>query len=332
MKKFLSHRLIILLMITSSFTAVQAQFFSESGPFAHTYSIVARDAETGEMAVGVQSHWFSVGTVVSWGEAGTGVVATQSFVNKRFGPEGLALLREGKTAQEALDILIAADEGREYRQLAIVDNKGNVATYTGESCIAEAGHIKGNGFSVQANMMLRSEVWGAMEKAYLENDQLPLAERVLATLEAAQAVGGDIRGKQSAAILVVKGESAEPWEDPYIDLRVDDDSDPLSELSRLLKVFRAYEHMNEGDLALEHNDMAEALTQYNAAQEMFPDNLEMKYWTAITLINNGDLEKGKEILKEVFRADNNWRILTERLPSSGLLTVEDDVLKELLSL
>lgn len=312
---------------------VQAQFFTSKNPFAHTFSIVARDENTGEMAVGVQSHWFAVGTSVSWGEAGVGVVATQSFVNKSFGPEGLRLLREGKTPEEALKILLDQDEGREFRQVSIMDNKGNVATHTGASCIAEAGHLEGDGFSVQANMMLNATVWDAMAKAYSDNNDLPLPERVLATLEAAQEVGGDIRGKQSAAILVVNGNrEMEAWEDPYMDLRVDDNDAPLEELRRLLKVFRAYEHMNKGDLALEVNDMKTALAEYNAAQEMFPENLEMKYWTAITLINNGELEKGKALLKKVFVADDHWRILTERLPAAGLLQVDDAVLQALIAL
>ncbi len=310
-----------------------AQFYSSENPLAHTYSIVARDAETGEMAVGVQSHWFSVGTGVSWAEAGVGVVATQSFTNKSFGPEGLRLLREGKTASEALSILLENDEGRAYRQVAILDKEGNVAVHTGESCIAYAGHILGDGFSVQANMMLSDNVWPAMEKAFIDNRGLPLAERVLRTLEAAEAAGGDIRGKQSAALLLVKGDSDVPvWEDPYIDLRVDDSEEPLKELNRLLTVFRAYEHMNKGDLALEKNDMARALQEYNAAQKLFPENLEMQYWTAITLINNCETEKGKDILTKVFQQDDHWRILTERLPASGLLTVDETVLKEILSL
>jgi uncharacterized Ntn-hydrolase superfamily protein len=310
----------------------QAQFFTSKNPFAHTFSIVARDENTGEMAVGVQSHWFSVGTGVSWGEAGVGVVATQSFTNKSFGPEGLRLLREGKTPAEALKILLDQDEGREFRQVSIMDSKGNVATHTGASCIAEAGHIEGEGFSVQANMMLNATVWDAMAKAYSTHKNLPLPERVLVTLEAAQEAGGDIRGKQSAALIVVKGTPAEAWEDPYLDLRVDDNAAPLVELRRLLKVFRAYEHMNKGDVALEVNDMKTALAEYNTAQEMFPNNLEMKYWTAITLINNGELEKGKDLLKRVFEADDNWRILTKRLPDAGLLQVDDTVLQSLLAL
>jgi uncharacterized Ntn-hydrolase superfamily protein len=195
---------------------------------AHTFSIVARDAKTGEMAVGVQSHWFSVGTSVSWAEAGVGAIATQSFTNKSFGIRGLALLKQGKTAQEVLDELLSTDEGREVRQVAIVDNKGNVAAHTGKKCIRFADHITGDQFSVQSNMMLTDKVCSSMAKAYQANAMKPLADRVMAALKAAQQAGGDIRGKQSAALLMVPGESkGEPWIESTIDLRVDDDQSPL---------------------------------------------------------------------------------------------------------
>ncbi|UII19937.1 DUF1028 domain-containing protein [Fulvivirga ligni] len=308
-----------------------SQLYLQKEPLAHTYSIVARDPETGEMAVAVQSHWFSVGTSVSWGEAGVGVVATQSFTNKSFGLRGLALLKEGKTAEQALKILLKSDEGREVRQVAILDSKGNVATHTGEKCIKYAGHQQGDNFSVQANMMLTKDVWPAMAEAYEKAKDLPLAERVLKALEAAQAAGGDIRGKQSAALLVVKGQPAEnAWDDPMIDLRVDDSEEPLKELKRLLTVYRAYEHMNNGDLALEVGDMSLALQEYGKAQSMFPDNLEMKYWTAVTLANNGKLDEALPMFKAIFREDDNWRELTERLPAVGLLELDKKDLKKIL--
>jgi uncharacterized Ntn-hydrolase superfamily protein len=177
--------------------------FKTDNPLAHTYSIVARDPITGEMGVAVQSHWFSVGTAVSWAEAGVGAVATQSFVNKSFGIRGLQLLKTGLTAQETLDKLLSDDEGREVRQVAIVDNKGNVATHTGKNCIDYAAHIKGNGFSVQSNMMLTDKVCSAMSQAYEKNKNKVLAERMILALEAAQKAGGDIRGQQSAAIIIV---------------------------------------------------------------------------------------------------------------------------------
>ena len=293
--------------------------FSE--PLAHTFSIVARDPQTGELGVAVQSHWFSVGSIVSWAEPGVGAVATQSFVNASFGPRGLALLKEGKTAQEALKILIESDEGREMRQLAIVDADGNVAAHTGKRCIDEAGHITGDQFSVQANMMTNNTVWSAMAKAF-KKAKGPLAERMMAAMEAAQAEGGDIRGKQSAAILVVKGTSTgKIWEDRLIDLRVEDHPDAVEEIKRTLRVYRAYEHMNAGDHAIEIDDIEGALREYGAAQEMFPDNLEMKYWTAVSLANAERVDDALELFRKIFKQDDNWRELTRRLPKVGLLTV-----------
>ncbi len=310
-----------------------AQVFNSKSPLAHTFSIVARDPETGEMGVAVQSHWFSVGTAVSWAEAGVGAVATQSFTNKSFGLRGLALLKSGLNAGQALDSLLVNDEAREVRQVAIVDIKGNVAVHTGKNCIQYASHISGNQFSVQANMMLGEKVPSSMAKAYESSQGKPLAERLLLALEAAQGAGGDIRGKQSAAILVVPAKSdAKPWDERTTDLRVDDHREPLKELRRLYRVSVAYEHMNKGDLAIEKNDMKAAMNEYNAAMKMFPDNLEMKYWTAITLANNQETEKAIPILKKIFDRDPNWKELTRRLPAVNLLTVSETALKRILAL
>ncbi|WMN06110.1 DUF1028 domain-containing protein [Marivirga arenosa] len=307
-----------------------AQLNKPTDPLAHTYSIVARDAETGEMAVAVQSHWFSVGTAVSWGEAGVGVVATQSFTNKSFGIRGLAMLKAGLSPQEALDSLLNNDEGKAFRQVAILDVKGRVATHTGAKCIDEAGHANGDNFSVQANMMLNDTVVPAMEKAWKDNGDLALAERMVKVLEAAQAQGGDIRGKQSAALLIVKPEASdEPWNDRVLDLRVDDHENPVKELNRLVKVYRAYQHMNQGDLYVEKAQMQEAMNEYNAAMEMFPKNLEMQYWTAITLANDGKTDKAVEMLQKIYAEDSNWRELTKRLPEVGLLEVSEKELKRL---
>ena len=306
---------------------------SYDNAFAHTYSIVARDPRTGEMGVGVQSHWFSVGSVVSWGEAGVGVVATQSLVNKSFGLRGLELLKQGKTPQEAIDILLSDDEGRDVRQVAILDTQGRVATHTGSKCIKQAGHIVGDNFSVQANLMLSDKVWPAMAEAYEKDNNMPLPERIIKSLEAAESVGGDIRGKQSAALLVVAGEpTEEKWEDPIIDLRVEDHKEPLKELNRILTVYRAYEHMNKGDLAIEKGDMDNAREEYDAAQKMFPENLEMTYWVAVSLANQKKIKEALVLFKNVFKKDENWRILTERLPDSELLNVSEEDMKKILSL
>ncbi|MEO8513606.1 MAG: DUF1028 domain-containing protein [Ignavibacteria bacterium] len=305
--------------------------FDKSSPLVSTYSIVARDSITGEMGVAVQSHWFNVGAIVGWGEAGVGVVATQSFVNPAFGIEGLVLLKQGKTPQQVVDELIAGDEGRDFRQLAVLDANGITASYTGSKCVDAAGNIAGKNYSVQANLMLNSNIWPAMEKAFNETKGA-LAERMLAALEAAQLAGGDIRGMQSASIMTWKGKSTgEPWNDKLIDLRVEDNPAPVAELKRLLIVQRAYEHMNAGDLATEKNDMSLAMTEYNSAMEMFPDNLEMKYWTAVTLANNGRLSEALPLFKFVFAGDKNWKELTPRLPKSGLLIVSEDDLKKIMN-
>jgi uncharacterized Ntn-hydrolase superfamily protein len=310
-----------------------AQVFESKDPLVHTFSIVARDPQTGEIGVAVQSHWFSVGTSVSWAEAGVGAVATQSFVNKSFGIRGLNLLRNGLTAQQALDSLLNSDEGREVRQVAIIDSKGNVATHTGKLCIDYAGHIKGNNFSVQANMMLTNKVPAAMGTAFEKSAGKPLAERMILALEAGQGAGGDIRGRQSAAIIVVPGKTeGKPWDERSVDLRVDDNPEPIKELHRLYNVQVAYQHMNNGDLAVERNDMAKAMDEYNAAMKMFPRNLEMQYWTAITLANNKKVDKALPILQKVFAKDSNWKELTRRLPKVNLLTVRDVDLKKILAL
>ncbi len=332
MLRTLFNTVTISLFILIPVKPLPAQHHAETRePLAHTFSIVARDTSTGEMAVGVQSHWFSVGTIVSWGKSGVGVVATQSFVNPAFGPNGLMLMEEGNSAEDALKILVNADNGRDFRQVAFLDKNGNVSAYTGKKCISSAHHLIGDNYSVQANMMLNDNVVPAMSRAFEENAGLPLAERIMSALQAAQAAGGDIRGKQSAALIVVGPDRVEdPWADKFIDLRVDDNQEPLKELERLLKVHRAYDHMNRGDLAVENNDMAAALEEYGAAEEMFPQNMEMKYWKAVTLANNGFQEEALQVFEYVFKRDENWRELTRRLPKAGLLTVSPDKLQEIL--
>lgn len=324
----------ILVIITALFlpyVGVAQNVYNEK--FAHTFSIVARDKSTGEMAVGVQSHWFSVGTLVAWGKSGIGVVATQSFVNPAFGPEGLKLMEEGKNAREALELLIAGDDGRDFRQVALLDARGIVNAFTGKKCVESAHHIVGDNFSVQANMMLNNKVVPAMAEAFKKYNNLPLAERVLKVLEAAQKEGGDIRGKQSAAIIVVNAEKTDkPWLDKKVDLRIDDDENPIPALGRLLSIHRAYEHMNKGDLAVELNDMKTALTEYESAEKMFPNNLEMKYWKAIAMANNNQLDKALPIFKEIFAKDKNWREMTKRLPKAGLLNLSESDLKKIIDL
>ena len=296
----------------------------------HTYSIVARDPLTGEMGVAVQSHYFSVGPVVPWAEAGVGAVATQSLVDVSYGPLGLDLMRAGKTAQEALKALLAGDKNNAVRQVAMIDAQGNVAAHTGDKCIPAAGHIVGKNYSVQANLMLNDKVWPAMSKAF-ENTKGSLAERMLAALDAAQAQGGDIRGKQSAAILIVKGKSSgKPWQDKVLDVRVDDHPEPLKELRRLVKIAEAYHHSDLGDLALEKKDLKTALKEYAEARRLYPENVELEFWEATALVNNNRVDQSLPIFKEVFEKDPIWKELVRRLPSVDLLPKDEKVIKRIL--
>jgi len=303
---------------------------SAPGRLAHTYSIVARDTLAGEMGVAVQSHWFSVGPVVPWAEAGVGVVATQSLVDVSYGPLGLELMKAGKSADQALRALLAADPHPELRQVAMMDIHGNVAVHTGESCIAEAGHRQGPDYSVQANLMLKDDVWPAMSSAFEQTDG-DLAERMLAALEAAQDSGGDIRGRQSAAILIVREKpTGRIWEDRVMDLRVEDHPKPVEELTRLVNLHRAYQHENEGDALLAEGDLEGALSEYTAAAVLAPDNLELMFWQAVSLVNVGRESEALPLFRKVFKADDNWAVLVERLPDSGLLRVDDDTLERIL--
>jgi uncharacterized Ntn-hydrolase superfamily protein len=295
----------------------------------HTFSIAARDPRTGEMGVAVQSHWFSVGSIVSWAEAGVGAIATQSFVDPAYGRDGLELMRGGRAAPDALKSLIARDEGRDVRQVAMVDARGRVAAHTGAKCIEAAGHHTGADYSVQANMMSNARVWPAMSRAF-ETTRGDLAERMLAALDAAQRAGGDIRGRQSASLVVVKAQSTgKPWADRIFDLRVDDHPEPLAELRRLVRLQRAYNHMNAGDLAVEHKDNEGALREYSAAERLVPDNLEMAYWHAIALVNMNRLDEALPIFRRVFAADPNWRTLTTRLPRVGILPDDPQLLRRI---
>ena len=298
----------------------------------HTFSIVARDAATGELGVAVQSHWFSVGQLVPWVEAGVGAVATQSFVDPTYGKLGLELMRTGKSAPDALKSLLAVDDGRDVRQIAMIDAQGRVAAHTGNKDIPAAGHIVGKDYSVQANLMLNDQVWPAMARAF-ESAKGDLAERMMAALDAAQSAGGDIRGRQSAALIVVTGKpTGKPWVDRVFDLRVDDSAEPLKELRRLVVLQRAYTHMNAGDLAVEQKDNDRALTEYSAASELVPDNAEMIYWHAVALINMGRLDDSLPLFRRVFAMDKNWVMVTPRLAKVGLIPDDPKVIERIVSL
>jgi uncharacterized Ntn-hydrolase superfamily protein len=283
-----------------------------------TFSAVARDPKTGDLGVAVQSHWFSVGAICPWAEAGVGAVATQSLVLVSYGPAGLERMRKGEAAQEALAALLAADDGREVRQVAMVDSAGRVAAHSGSKCIACAGHATGEGWSVQANMMKSDRVVPAMARA-ISKSKGDLAERLMVTLEAAQRAGGDIRGKQSAAMIVVEGErTAKQWEGKLVDLRVEDHKEPLVELRRLLSLQRAYAHMNAGDEALERKDSDGAMREYAAAERLSRANPEIEFWSALTLAKSGKVREALPRLRRVVAKDRNWLELMRRLPAAGI--------------
>jgi uncharacterized Ntn-hydrolase superfamily protein len=289
-------------------------------PLVHTYSIVARDPATGEMGVAVQSHWFSVGSIVTWGEAGVGVIATQSLVEPAYGPKGLELMRQGVAAPDALDRLVAEDAGRNGRQVAMIDTMGRVRAYTGPNAIAAAGHHVGTQYSVQANMMGKPTVWPAMAKAF-EAAKGPLADRLIAALEAAEGAGGDIRGRQSAAILIVKAKgSGKPWvgADRVYDLRVDDNPHPVAELKRLVRLQTAYSHANRGDELMTEKKVAEALTEYAASAKIAPEIVELPFWEAVTLASVGKEAEARPIFTAVFAKEPIWAELLGRLPAAGL--------------
>jgi len=296
----------------------------------HTYSIVAYDAQAGQLGVAVQSHWFSVGSVVAWAESGVGAVATQSLVEVSYGPLGLAMMRAGKTPQQALDALLHTDSGAGLRQVAMVDVKGNVATHTGQRCIAEAGHQQGEAFSVQANIMAKTSVWPAMAKAF-ETHKGDLAQRMLAALKAAQAEGGDLRGMQSAALIVVSAEpSGQPWNDRIFDLRIDDHPSPIAELERLLEIARAYHDMDQGDAYLGQNDMPKALESYRRAMQRQPENAEMIFWTAVTLASNDRLDEALPLFDKAFEKSPALAELLPRLVPSGIFPDDESMLKRIL--
>ena len=297
----------------------------------HTFSIVARDADTGQLGAAVQSHWFAVGADVIWAEPGVGAVATQSFIEPSYGPLGLQLMRAGKTADEALHALLAVDEHQDVRQVGMVDARGNVANHTGENSIEEYCNIESDDYTVQANLMWKPTVCKAMAAAF-EKTGGDLAARMMAALDAAQGEGGDIRGKQSAAILVVEGDTSTPaWGGRVFDLRVDDQAAPLVELRRLLTLARAYRLMNEGDGHMADGDVAQAIAAYSAAEALAPDNHEMVFWHAATLAADGRVDESLPLFRKAFAMWPRWRELVQRLPAAGLLPDDPALMKRILS-
>ena len=324
----------------------------------NTFSIVARDPQTGDLGVAVQSHWFAVGQIVPWAEAGVGAIATQSFVDPSYGKLGLELMRTGKSAPEAMRGLLASDSSCDVRQVAMIDTSGNVVTFTGAHDIPSAGGVAGsatasaqigcgpNGggtltmgrdFSTQANLMSNDRIWPAMADAFSKSTG-DLADRLLAALDAAQAAGGDIRGKQSAALIVVKGKSSgKRWLDEIFNLRVDDAPEPLKELRRLVALQRAYNHMNAGDLATEKNDLEGALREYSTAEQIAASTpgvpqsryAEMIYWHAIALANMKRVDEAMPLFAKAFQLEPSYRELTTRLPRANLIANDPQLISRI---
>jgi uncharacterized Ntn-hydrolase superfamily protein len=277
-----------------------------------TYSIVARDSRTGELGVAVQSHWFSVGSVVAWARAGVGAVATQSIAERAYGPWLLDRLEAGEAPRAALAELLSADDAARFRQVAVIGASGEPAVHTGEGCIGYAGHAAGLDFSAQANMMARDgQVWPAMAAAFGESEGRPLARRLLAALGAAEDAGGDVRGRQSASVLVVPA-SGEPWR-TTVDLRVEDDAEPLRELERLLTLHDAYELATQGDDLTGEGRHAEAGERYRRAAELAPGNHELLFWAGLAAFQSGDRETGLDRVRRAIELQPGWRELLGRL-------------------
>ena len=306
---------------------VRAQVAPPRRP-VNTYSIVAVDSVTGQIGAAVQSHWFSVGSIVTWAEPGVGAVATQSFVEPSYGPRGLYLMRTGVTAPAALAALLRADPDSQVRQVAMIDAKGGVAAHTGSRDIPAAGQHVGRWYSVQANLMRNDRVWPAMAQAF-ETTRGDLATRLLAALDAAQAAGGDIRGRQSAALVVVSGDrNAKPWEKVF-DLRVEDNRDPLGELRRLVTVARAYRAATDGDNYVTAGKIDSALMAYRRSTEFLPDsatNGELPYWVGVTLADQGRVDESIPWFRRSFKLDQGWVELLGRLPKVGLLKADSATL------
>jgi len=277
-----------------------------------TYSIVARDRETGELGVAVQSRAFNTGAIVPWAAPGVGVVATQSYTEPSYGPLGLDLLRAGKTPEQALAGLVAADDEPEYRQVAILDGKGRVAVHVGEACIPAAGFAAGEGFSAQANMVDSERVWEAMAESF-ERSEGPLANRLIDALDAAEAAGGDWRGRQAGGIIVVAAEG-EPWA-RELDVRVDDHDDPLGELRRLVRLRRAYGAMrgppgpDAEDLAVLHE-------------------LDRTLARIFGLTATGHVAEARELFQPLLDAEPRWADFVRTLADRGLLPHAAELLQE----
>ena len=279
-----------------------------------TYSIVARDPENGELGAAVQSRAFRAGAVVAWATPGVGVVASQAYGERSYGPLGLELMRSGKTAEQTLAALRVADPLAEMRQVAMLAADGEVAVHTGSDCIPAAGHLTGDEMSAQANCVEGPAVWESMVEAFAGTSG-SLARRLLAALEAAEAAGGDWRGRQAAGLRVV-GAEGQRWETVY-DLRVDDHPEPLAELGRLLR-------LHEGYTAIGEVDDSAAI-----ARAAGMEALDVRFAELFDAARAGEIDRGRALVAELLAEDGRWihyvRALADHdeLPHGGQLLPEE---------
>ena len=297
-----------------------------------TYSIVAIDKAHGQMGIAVQSHWFSVGSITGWIEPDVGVIATQSFHDLAHGQLGLALLKAGKTPDEALTALKSIDPTPGVRQTAILDVNGRVGVHTGDQCIPESGHVLGEGFSTQANTMRNTGIWPAMAASFRRSEG-SLAQRLMDALDAGEAAGGDVRGRQSASILIMRTRSTGlRWKDKIVDLRVDDHKEPLKELRRLLRIHEAYQHAINADTLMTEGKIQEAMQEYSYADEKAPEIEESRFWQAVALASKGRMEEAAPLLKTVFAVNPDWKQVLRSLPRTRLFDLDEKATSTLLQL
>ena len=314
-----------------TFLLITTLVFSQERP-VHTYSIVAIDKESGQMGGAVQSHWFSVGSLVLWADPGVGIVATQSFVRPEYGPELLNMFSRGVSPQLALNMLLKKDSEQNVRQIGAVDTKGRSVTFTGKDCIIYASGLQGDGYAIQANIMANPGVPEAMEKAYLSTEG-SLADKLYAALVAAENIGGDLRGKQSAAMLVVPLDRVDNLLSSKIyDIRVDDSPDPLSDLDRLMRIQKAYIFANEGDVLAAEGKLQEALDAYNKASELYPENVELLFWGAVILCTDDKFDIAKPMFEKIFKADPDLREMIPRLENHPMFPLSKDMVKKILDI
>ena len=296
-----------------------------------TYSILARDPATGQFGYACQSHFFGVGRLVGWLEPGLGGVATQAFVNVGFGPHGLRALRDGSSAQATVDALVAGDELSAYRQLAVVDASGEVASFTGGLCVPASGSRRGDQVVAQGNMLADDAVYESMIDAYAQSSS-GFAGRLLAALRAAEAHGGDARGSQSAVLQVVTGKRSDsPWEESVMDVRVDDHADPVEELARLVSLHVAYDALGAVLFAprvmigafedVTDDELAAALQATEGARAVLGDNLEAAFWKAVLLARSGRKDAAEDLFTEIFAVGAHWRPYLDAIATVGFLDV-----------